>query len=344
MSYQSTYLNIDIQEYSVVFAMDWSFSTNSMLAYKFKDSKKIKQKEVPSEIKSLKNYFTQFKGKKLIVFEETTGAHWLYVELLKIFDRIVICDPYRNSLLKEGPKTDKIDAFKLLQLLINNSLKEIYHKDSEIYGLRRFMSGYRDLIKATVRLKNQIAALKRGEGIKRNAKSYTPSDKLGSFVYKQQQSLLERYEQQKSAYEAKMREMIRKYPIAKNLLDISGIGIVFALIIYSTIVDGSRFKNKYKLYGYSGLALYPRDSGKMIKGKRYSHYNPLMKWVYKSAAQAAIGGKNDIHDYYIYLLGKGHSESHARNEIARYICRVSLAMIKHGSKYQAYSWRGRFMN
>ena len=68
MSYQSTYLNIDIQEYSVVFAMDWSFSTNSMLAYKFKDSKKIKQKEVPSEIKSLKNYFTQFKGKKLIVF------------------------------------------------------------------------------------------------------------------------------------------------------------------------------------------------------------------------------------------------------------------------------------
>ena len=28
-------------------------------------------------------------------------------------DRIVICDPYRNRLLSEGPKTDKIDANKL---------------------------------------------------------------------------------------------------------------------------------------------------------------------------------------------------------------------------------------
>ena len=195
------------------------------------------------------------------------------------------------------------------------------------------------LTKAITRIKNQIAAFKRADGIKKDAKAYEPRDKLGVFVYSRQLSLLQNYEEKKSEYERQMKRIIGQHRRAKNLLAISGIGNVFALLIYCTVIEGSRFKNKYKYYGYTGLALHPRDSGKTIRGRARTHYNPTMKWVYKSAANSAIGGKNDIHDYYIFLLGKGYTERQARNEVARYIARVSLAMLTHGSRYKPYSWR-----
>lgn len=339
MSYQSSYLSLDLQEYSTVFAMDWSLSADSEVSYKRQGSKKISQTRLSSDLKSLSSYFEQFKGKKLLVFEETTGAHWLYVNLQSSIERIVICDPYRNSLLKEGPKTDKIDSFKLLHLLLNNSLKEVYHSASSIYQLRRFMSGYEDLMKAIVRIKNQITGFKRASGFRKNEKTYNPVDKLEAYVYEQQQEMLTKYELQKESYEKEMKKLIRSHEVLKRLKKISGIGPVIALTIYSRVVDGHRFADKYKYYSYCGLTLHPRDSGKSIKGHRRGRHNPRMKWAYKSAALAAIGGKNDIHDYYMYLLGKGLEEFSARNEIARYIARVSLAMIKNGSDYKPYNWR-----
>ncbi len=339
MSYESTCLTIDLQEYSMIFAMDWSFSTESVIARKRSGSNKIYTSKVASDMESLEAYFSQFAGKKLLVIEETTGAQWLYVNLFDVMDRIIICDPYRNALMKEGSKTDKIDAIKLLHLLMSNSLKGVYHSNSDLYELRSFMSSYFALVKAIVRLKNQIAAFKRSKGIKKNNKDFRPKKKLELFVYEKQLELLNKYEQNKAEYESQMQRLIRKYPIAKLLMTISGIGIVLSLTIYSTVIDATRFLNKYKYYGYCGLVLLLKESGKSIKGKRRGHYNPLMKWAYKSAAKAAISGKNDIHDYYMYLLGKGYTESEARNEIARYICRVSLAMMKHETPYKPYSWR-----
>ena len=339
MSYESTYSTIDFQEYSMIFAMDWSFSSESAIARKRRGSNKIYQTKVASDLKSLIKYFSQFKGKKLLVLEETTGAHWLYVNLLSVIDRIIICDPHRNSLMKEGSKTDKIDALKLMHLLLSNSLKEVYHSNSDLYELRSFMSSYFDLDKAIVRLKNQIAAFKRSKGVRKNNKDFKPKSKLELFVYENQLALLKEYEKKKAEYEVQMRRLIRRYPIAKNLMTIGGVGIVISLTIYSTVIEPGRFEDKYKYYSYCGLVLLLKESGKSIKGKRRGHYNPLMKWAYKSAALAAINGKNDIHDYYMYLLGKGYPESVARNEVARYICRVSLAMMKNGTKYQPYSWR-----
>ena len=337
--YKTTYLKVNLQDYSHVFAMDWSFSTDSEVTHKKRNTDKLVQKKIASDIKSLMEYFSQFKGKKLLVFEETTGSHWLYLNMERIFDRIIICDPYRNSLLKEGPKTDKIDSFKLLHLLMNNSIKEVYHTAKAPYELRKFMSVYEDLNKGIVRIKNQIAAMKRANGIRKNDLSFEPKNKTERFAYDQQMKLLAGYESCKQSYEQKMEELSRKYQIVRNLRGIPGIGTKVSLTIYSVVIDASRFADKYKYYAYSGLAVHPHESGKSISGRRKGRYNPRLKWAYKTAALAAIGGKNDIHDYYMYLLGKGYSEWNARNEIARYISRVSLAMMKNGTKYQAYSWR-----
>jgi hypothetical protein len=88
-----------------------------------------------------------------MIIEESTSSQWLYVELLDSVDRIIICDPYRNSLLAEGPKNDKIDARKLCLLLRSGLLKEVYHSLNEDYKIRKLVSAYEALVKSGVRVK-----------------------------------------------------------------------------------------------------------------------------------------------------------------------------------------------
>jgi hypothetical protein len=107
---------------------------------------------VPSDIVEMRVYLKKLKGSKILVIEETTTSRWLYTELRDYVDRMVICDPYRNKLLNDGPKTDKIDAAKLVHLLKAGLIKEVYHSADKFLYLRRSVSGYEDLVKAGVRL------------------------------------------------------------------------------------------------------------------------------------------------------------------------------------------------
>ena len=45
-----------------------------------------------------------------VTFEEGTWAAWLYDLLKPHVTELVECDPRKNALLKEGNRSDKIDA------------------------------------------------------------------------------------------------------------------------------------------------------------------------------------------------------------------------------------------
>jgi hypothetical protein len=93
------------KEYDHYVAVDWSMKTMAIARMTNKTSK-TKVMEAPSDIRELKTYCMALRGKKILTIEETTSAQWLYVELHDVVDRIVVCDPYRNRLLSDGPKTD----------------------------------------------------------------------------------------------------------------------------------------------------------------------------------------------------------------------------------------------
>ena len=132
--------------YDHYIAIDWS-AINMAIASMTKKSNKINVIDVPSNIKELQVYLKNLKGSKILAIEETTTSQWLYTELVDYVDKIFICDPYRNKLLLDGPKTDKIDAAKLVQLLKAGLMKEVYHSTNKFLFLRRIVSGYEDLVK-----------------------------------------------------------------------------------------------------------------------------------------------------------------------------------------------------
>jgi transposase len=80
-------------------------------------------------------------GDLYVTFEEGTWAAWLYDLLKPYVTKIVVCNPRKNALLKEGSKSDRIDARKLAELLRNGSLSAVYRGvpitgRDELRGLR----------------------------------------------------------------------------------------------------------------------------------------------------------------------------------------------------------------
>ena len=122
-------------------AVDWAMS-NMAIARMTQKSNKITVIDVPSNIQDFQAYLKNLKGSICLTIEETTTSQWLYTELINYVDKIIICDPYRNRLLSEGPKTDKIDAEKLVKLLKADLLKEVFHSNSKFVELRKIVGAY----------------------------------------------------------------------------------------------------------------------------------------------------------------------------------------------------------
>ena len=325
------------EPYDHYIAVDWSI-TNMAIARMTAKSNSIKVQDVPSDLEELRVYLKSLSGSKIMTIEECGVSHWLYVELKDFVDRIIICDPYRNALLKEGPKTDKIDASKLVQLLKANLLKEVFHSDDRFLDLRRLVSGYEDLVKSGVRLKNQRYGLLRVCGLTGQEKSdYRLKNPTDQMVLGAMERQIETYEKEKAGYETEFDKLRKKYSEIKNQDSLPGIGLIGAVKIVSRVVTPGRFPDTGHFLSYAGLVTLEKRSGMMSYGRKKPRCSPGLKCVYKTAAMAVIGGKSSFNDYYEDLIKKGYAEYNARHKLARRLAVLSWGIFKSGKKYQRSS-------
>ncbi len=73
----------------------------------------------------------------------------------------MVCDPRKAALLKEGDKSDRIDARKLAEMLRTNQLKPVYHGEHGIRTLKELGRSYLTITKDVTRSMNRIKALYR---------------------------------------------------------------------------------------------------------------------------------------------------------------------------------------
>src|SRR6266850_5000432 len=78
---------------------------------------------------------------------------------------LVVCNPRRNALLKEGSKSDRIDAKKLAELLRNGALSAVYHGENGLRMLKELSRSYLTISKDLVRVMNRLKALYRSWAI-----------------------------------------------------------------------------------------------------------------------------------------------------------------------------------
>jgi transposase len=322
--------------YEHYIALDWSQS-NMAVARLTGHSKNTKDIDVKSDIKELQFYLKGLRGSKILTFEETDTSQWLYTELKDYVDEILVCDPYRNHLLKEGAKTDKIDAIKLVKLLKADMLKPVFHSGDDFIYLRKIVSAYEDVVKAGVRLQNQRFALFKSEG--KSVKTDRLDGAHNDFAMEGIERGLEVYDSEKARYEEEFKRLSKKHKQIKLLQDIPGISTISAVKIVSRVVDPRRFEVRNNFLSYCGLIKLKRISG----GKEYGKKNPrcckTLKSVFKSAAAAVIpeNRNNSMKEYYQYLIEvKKLSEHNARNAVARRIATLALGVLKTQKKFEPY--------
>jgi len=315
-----------MKNYDHYIALDWAQS-NMALAHSTKHSNDIKTIDVKSDIKSLKAYLGQLKGKKVLTFEEASPAQWLYTELLGSVDEIIVCEPYTNHLLKSGPKTDRTDAIKLLRLLKADMLKPVFHCTDEFVNIRKVVSGYEDLIMSIVQLKNRKTAMFRAVGKRPGSELNTDQEK---FVLTGLEEMIELHEKQRLQYESQFRVIRKNHKMIQNLESIPGIGLIHAVKIAAAVIDPTRFSHATAFWLYCGLQKYELISGGRSYGKRSPRYCRKLKTVFKTAALVcARRDDGPLRDYYETLMKeKNYPEHQARHALARRIATLTLGVMK----------------
>lgn len=319
--------------YDHYIGLDWA-KANMAIARMTNSSKETVVVDVKSDIKELQIFLKSLKGKKIITFEECNPAQWLYTELRPFVDDILVCDPYRNHLLKEGGKNDKIDAQKLVRLLKADLLKPVFHCTDDFIYLRKLVSGYDDLIKCGVKFKNQRSALFHARGLDVGEDLETPYEK---FVLEGLNEGITYYEDRRKLFIQEFSKARKKFGVIRNLESIPGIGIIGAVTIAAVVVDATRFSHKNQFLSYCGLVKHDVMSGGRSYGKRIPRHSRRLKSVFKTAALSSIHERNSDNTFQCYYqeLIKKHPEHHARQTVARRIAVIAIGVMKTGEIFDA---------
>jgi transposase len=272
----------------------------------------------------------------------------------------VVCDPRKSALLKDGSKSDRIDAQKLAKLLRTNQLKPVYHGEHGLRTLKELSRSYLTITKDLTRVMSRIKALYRGWAIPCGgttvyaprhraewlAKIVEPGVRLRAQRLYQQLDLLQPVRQ-----EARRDLLLesRKHKAVKLLGQIPSIGPIRSAMLVALLQTPHRFRTKRQLWAYSGFALQTHDSGEYryvrgklqrnreritVRGLNHNHNHDL-KNLFKGAAISASTRPGPLHDFYGALLEKGMRPTMARLTLARKIGAITLTIWKKGVDFEA---------
>lgn len=286
---------------------------------------------LPTTEYALRTYLQDLPKPKGLVMEETDLAQWLYSVLHQEVEELVVCDPYRNKSLTDGAKTDRLDAKKLAELYRGGLVREVYHSTDSRMAFRRLVSCYRMTMKTYVRSVNQHKAICRQVG--QDEKRLSALEKQTLQIQEERISLcLGQIDILKELFEKEG----SKYPEAKILKSIPGIGPIGTAKLIATVIDPHRFSTKHKFWSYCGLVKHPRESAGKRYGKNRCRANRTLKDVFKIAASTSLLGEGPMHAYDLYLREKGLSERNARNAVARKIAAITLSCWKHKKRFDPH--------
>jgi transposase len=299
-------------------------------------------------------------GSLSVSFEEGTSAAWLHDLLKPHVTHLVVCDPRKNALLKDGSKSDRIDARKLAELLRGGQLKPVYHGEHGLRTLKELGRSYLTITKDVSRIMSRIKALYRSWAIPCSgttvyaprhraawlAKIPEPGVRLRAERFYQQLDLLEPVRQ-----EARRDLVIesRKHPAVKLLRQIPSIGPIRAALLVALLQTPHRFRTKRQLWAYSGFAVETHDSGEYryvrgklqrnrermtVRGLNHNHNHDL-KNLFKSAAISASHCPGPLREFYVALVEKGMRPTMARLTLARKMASITLTIWKKGVDFNA---------
>src|SRR5436853_7503301 len=322
--------------------------------------KVVMESILETKASTILEFFAGLRGTLSVTFEEGTWAAWLYDLLKPHVAKVVVCNPRKNALLKDGNKSDRIDARKLAELLRLDNLKPVYHGETGVRMLRELARSYLTIVKDLTRVMNRLKALYRSWAIPCAGRDvyYTRhrTEWLGKIreagVRRRAEQLYQQLDMLQHLRQQARRELLaesRKHPITAKLRKIPSLGPIRSELAVALIQTPHRFRTKRQLWAYSGLALETRISAEYsyatgqlrgskkmisIRGLNKDHNHDL-KGLFKGVATMASVRPGPFQDFYQALLDKGMKPTMARLTLARKIAAITLTLWKKGESFDA---------
>jgi transposase len=120
---------------------------------------------IETKASTILQFIQGLRGDLHVTLEEGTWAAWLYDLLKPHVTEVVVCNPRKAALLKDGSKSDRIDAHKLAELLYMKRIKSVYHGEHGLRTLKELARSYLTIVKDLTRVMNRLKALYRSWGI-----------------------------------------------------------------------------------------------------------------------------------------------------------------------------------
>ena len=322
------------------------------------EGKILKETVMETSEAALLGWIKELRGIVHVTLEEGTWAVWLYELLQGRVERVVVCDPRKNS--RQGNKNDRIDARELADLLRCNRLSSVFHGAQGLRHLRELARTYVVLTKEQTRTMNRIKALYRSYAIACAGQGcYGPKQRKSWLAKLPHSSIRERAEVYYKLLDEvrKLRQEVRrdlleegkKHRAYGKLKAIPHVGPIGTVLLIAFIQIPERFRTKRQLWAYCGFALETHSSGdhRWVNGKRErskkaalirglnSNHHHELKWIFKSAATRACSKPGPFYDFYCHLLEQGTRPEMARLTVARKMAAVVLAVWKKGESFDA---------
>ena len=221
--------------------------------------KLVMESVIETKASTLVQFFEGLRGELHVTLEEGTWAAWLYDVLKPHVREIVVCNPRRNALLKEGSKSDKVDARKLAELLRTGMLRAVYHGENGLRTLRELARSYLTISKDQRRVMSRLKALYRSWGIPCAGRQvYAPRHReqwlskiahagvrrRAELLYQQLDGLLVL----RHTVRGELLAESRKHQAVKILRQVPSIGPLRATLLLALMQTPHRFRSKRQLW------------------------------------------------------------------------------------------------
>src|SRR5260221_6885525 len=299
---------------------------------------------------SLIKAFSDQRGEIHVHLEAGELAPWAASIIAPLVTRVVCSHPQSNAwIAKDADKCDRLDVYKLAELLRLNRFKEVhYAPDQPRRNFKQLVQHYDELTAQQARLKTKLKARLRMQGVIVTGERLFSATgrkevlaKVGSRDLRTAITQLYAVLDQSIAAQEQARLLMLRaaqaFPEIKLLRTAPGIGPIGACRFSAYIHTPSRFSSTRKLWKYCRLSISHRSSnGKPLRRPRLDRFGcGRLKDVSRKAFDAAVRSQKDngFKRAYLRALETTHDKTHARLTVQRKIVSTLRAIWINQTPY-----------
>jgi transposase len=305
------------------------------------DGLNFHDQEVENKSTSISEYFQQLKTKfsftptQLIVCLEHTGIYsYLVLDYLTKKGIPVCVEPALRIKQSQGMqrgKNDKVDATRIAKYLFKNytELKFWQPKREVIQKLRALLVVRERLIRAKTQF--EVPIKESSEFIEKSIRQLAIANCKATI-----NAIKKDIQKVDTEISALIKQDVQLSAQIRLATSVTGVGIIIAANMIITTNEFQDINNHKKFACYSGIAPFPNQSGKSLRGKnKVSHMaNKRIKTLLHMGARSAIQYSPELKDYYKRKVAEGKSKFSVLNAVCNKLISRVFVCIKNQRLYQ----------